>query len=298
MVDLSVIVLSFNTSELTRKCLESICNKKWQKNVEVIVVDNASSDNSVSVIKRNFPQVKLIQSAVNLGFSAGNNLGLSAATAKYYLFLNSDTEVLDGSLDILTDFISSGDFAITSCKLLNPDKTLQPNGGYLPKPAALLAWLSGVDDVLRIFDINLASYHMTNKEFYDHDKQIGWVSGTAFCMSKETLELIGTWDDKIFMYAEDVEYCFRARQQGLSVGWTDKAQIIHIGGASSDNPKLRQWVGELRGLEYVYQKYYGWFAHQLIRVLFVFFIFLRVIAFFLIGKKSYAKTYFHVIKNI
>ncbi len=300
MHDLAVVILSFNTKELTRRCLESIYNNKWESDLQVILVDNASSDSTVEMVKKEFSKVQLIISPENLGFSRGNNLGLEAADAKYYLFLNSDTEVLPGSLDSLLKFAQNSpeDYGIISAKLLNPDKTLQPNAGYLPYFGAMFNWLSGLDDIFQVLGITIPSYHQQNSSFYNKSKVVGWVSGTAFMVSRKLVKEVGGWDKNIFMYAEDVDYCLRAQKAGFKVSWTDKAEIIHIGGASSKDPQYRQWLGEFKGLIYVYKKHFGQISALVMRILFYFFILLRMVAFAITGKGSIVRTYAKIFISI
>lgn len=297
MDDLSVIILNYNTKELILKCLKSILDKKWQHKVEVIVVDNGSNDGSKEAVRKRYPFVKLIPSRTNLGFAGGNNLGLKKSRTKYCLLLNSDTEVLDGALDKLVNFGRDRGFEICSCKLLNTDKSFQPNAGSLPSPFFVFLWLSGIDDLSKKIGFNV-SYQARDKGYYLKDREVGWVSGTAMLIRSDIFKKIGFLDKKIFMYGEDVEYCMRANRSGFRVGWTNEAEIIHIGGGSWDQPKYNQWLGEFRGLLYIYKKYYGFWAKGYLKILIYIFSAVRIIAFLLFGKLSYARTYAKIITKI
>lgn len=297
MNDLTVIILSFNTKDMLKSCLESIFSKQWRYNVEVVVVDNASSDGSFAMVKNCFPQVKLIQSEKNLGFAGGNNLGLRKEKSKYYLLLNSDTVILDNTLDNLVEFMERTVYDIGSCKLLNKDRSLQPNGGDLPVGGSLFFWIAGWDDLIPIIGKCLPSFHRKFTDFYRGERDIGWVSGSAMIIGEVVIKKIGFLDDKIFMYGEDVEYCLRAKRAGFRIGWTERAQIVHFGGGSSKNPALSQWVGEFRGLVYIYRKYFGRAESVLLRILIYTFTIIRAIAFLVIGKPHISRTYAKVIFN-
>lgn len=297
MTELAIVIVSYNTKELTLKCLESIFNSESKIKFETWVVDNNSSDNSLAAIKKGFPQINIIESDKNLGFSGGNNLVLEKVKAKYYLLLNSDTEITDRALDNLYEFAENSDFGICSCKLLNPDGSFQPNGGELPTIFPLFLWLSGFDDIFGKF-VKIPSYQSRDKKYYINKRQIGWVSGSVMLIKREVIEKIGLLDDKIFMYEEDVEYCFRANNAGYKVGWTNQAEIIHLGGGSFKTPKYNQWMGEFKGLIYIYNKFFGSYMTLFVRILFYIFILARIIGFLIFGKISYAHTYAKIFVNL
>ena len=294
MVDLAIIILSFNTKDLTKKCLDSIFEKNWKTNFKVVVVDNNSTDGSPEMIKQGFPKVKLLENQKNVGFAKGNNQAIGSIDAKYYLLLNSDTIVLEGSLDNLVQFIKASDFGIVSCKLIYEDQTFQPNVGELPYFWPVFNWLSGLDDLFK----GLVSYHANHIRAYSDGKEVGWVSGSVMMIKKEVLDSIGLFDDKIFMYAEDVDFCWRAKNKGFKIGWTNQAEIIHLGGGSSKRAKLTQWRGEFRGLLYFYKKHFGVLAAFGLKLLIYFFVILRMMAFFIIGKFDYSKTYGQILISI
>lgn len=296
-MDLTVIILNYNTKILLENCLKSIYSKKWMHKIEVVVVDNCSTDGSVPLVKNNFPQVTILESGKNLGFTGGNNLGLKKVKSKYVLLLNSDTLVQDHSLDNLIDFMDTSSYGIASCRLTDGGGGWQPNAGELPTLLPMFAWISGLDDILRKF-FPLSSYQARDISYYNNNKEVGWVSGSVMMIRDEVLKKIGFLDENIFMYGEDVEYCLRAKKNGFKVGWTDRSEIIHLGGKSSPYPKFSQWKGEFRGLLYIYRKYYGFLAALALRVLIYIFVTLRAVAFFILGKPQFSKTYAKVIFSI
>lgn len=298
MIDILVVILNYNTKELTEKCIKSILDRKWKRKIKVVVVDNASTDESLLYLKSKFSDIDFISSEKNLGFAGGNNLALKSylRKAEYFLILNSDTEVLPGSLDKLYDFAKSG-FDICSPQLLNKDKTIQFSGGQLPYFWPLFFWISGLDDIFRPF-LRLPSYQERNLNYYRSKREVGWVAGTAMFVSGRVFEKVGFLDDKIFMYGEDVDFCFRAKKAGFRVGFNPQAEIVHLGGGSLDKPQFRQWLGEFKGLLYFYEKHFGKFEKFILLFLIYTFVPLRIIAFLIVGRKEYAKTYAQILKEI
>ncbi len=300
MTKVGVVIVNYNTKDLTLDCLDSILKKRWKSKLEVVLVDNNSTDGSISAVSKKYPELKIIKSNKNLGFAGGNNLGIDELLKNdidYVLLINSDTKVLDKSLDILVDFAEKNKYQISSCKLLNPDLTFQPNAGDLPTPLPVFLWVSGLDDIFRKV-LLLPSFQQRYAKYYKKQRSVGWVSGSVMLIKRDVLEKIGLLDEKIFMYAEDVDYCWRAYNAGFKIGWTDKAEIIHIGGASSSSPRETQWIGELKGLVYLYKKNYGLLAVIYLRVLYYIFIPLRALAFLILGRRDYAKTYAKIITKI
>lgn len=296
--ELSVIIVSYNTKKLTIDCLKNIFSQKTDIKFDVWLVDNNSQDQTVDLVKKLFPKVNIIKNTQNLGFSKGNNLALRKISSEYVLLLNSDTNIEDYTFDGLVNFAKKGDFAVVACKLVNIDGSFQHNAGELPYLFNVIIWLSGIDDLSKKFKITLPSYHLTDERYFQKNKQVGWVSGTAMLIRNEVFKKVGYLDEDIFMYTEDVEFCLRAKIAGFRVGWTNNVQIIHIGGASSKDPKLAQWRGEFKGLLYLYKKYYGDLAAVALKFIMYLFIILRIFVFWISGRHAYAKTYLQIITKI
>lgn len=297
MPKLTISIINYKTKEITAKCLNSILNKNWQVNYQIFLIDNASKDGSVEYFKKKYPGVALIESDKNLGFAGGHNLVLRNLSSDYVLILNSDIEVLEG-LDEILDYMDKSDFDIVGCKLLNKDKSFQPNGGDLPTPIATFVWISGLDDILLGINEKLPSFHRKFADYYREGSQLGWVGGTAMFIKKKVVDKIGYLDDNIFMYCEDVDFCMRAQRAGFRVGWSDRAVMIHSGGASASDPNFQQWVGEYRGLLYIYKKYYGNLISFFLKNLILVFSTFRMMAFILKGKPRISKTYAKVLLSI
>ena len=293
-----VVIVNYNTKELLKDCLESIYRQKWQHDYTVWVVDNASSDGSVEMVRKRYKQVKIVEAGMNLGFSRGNNVVLDQTKADYCLLLNSDTMVLEGSLDGLVDFAKGSQYRIVSCSLANADGSFQPNAGDRPTLLSIFDWLSGLDDLVRWLGVVIPSFHQSDRRYYSKDREVGWVSGSVMLIKASVIQRIGGLDQNIFMYVEDVEYCVRAAKSGFKVGWTNNASIIHLGGASSQDPHFNQWLGEIRGLLYLAKKNGSVYFYWLLKLMFYVFLSGRVVAFWLLGRRQVARTYVKVISAI
>lgn len=284
----AVVILSYNTKDLLRSCLDSVFSQKSIQKFDFWVVDNASSDGSAEMVAEVFNQVKLIKSRTNLGFTGGNNLALKEIKSDVVILLNSDTIVKGNALNELVKAMQEHEFSVASCKLLSADGSLQPNAGDLPFGLPLINWLSGLGKFF-------PSFHRSSASYYQGTKEVGWVSGSVMAVRQEVFSKIGFLDEKIFMYAEDVDFCYRAKRVGFKIGWTDKAEVIHLGGGSSSDPHFKQWLGEFQGLIYIYRKYYGELAGFGLKILLYPFIILRILAFIVIGRLEYSYTYAKIL---
>lgn len=295
MSDLAISVVNFKSRELIRECLQSIYNKKWKVKVEVWVVDNASGDDSGEFLKKLFPQIKFIQNQKNIGFSAAHNMVLKQVKPRYALVLNPDTQVLAGALDKMVEFMDKhAAVGVASCKVLNFDGSLQPNGGDLPLGLAVLTWLFNLESL----GIHKPSYHRVDADYYEKVNEVGWVSGNFMIIRREVFEKVGFLNESYFMYFEDVEFCYRVKREGFKVMINPEVAIKHLSGGSSSDPKFRQWVGEYKGLIIFYFSLFGILGGMVIRLLIYLSTILRILAFALVGKLDYAKTYGKVLISI
>jgi len=262
MIDLSIIIVSYNTKKLLLDCLRSVDRdlKNSSLTAEVIVVDNGSRDGSREFLGRDCHSARrriamtVILNEENLGFGGANNLGAKRARGRYLLFLNPDTEVKSGALTKMVRFMDENPEAgIASCRLVNPDGSFQPQGGYLPRLSTVAVWALFLDDLPILREI-LPSYQNRSGKS-GRSGEFGWVGGTAMAVRRQAWEQLGGFDEKIFMYGEDVEICYRANKQGWRVMINPDAEIVHVGKASGGS-----WVaGEVRGLLYIFKKHKrGW----------------------------------------
>lgn len=289
---IAVSIVSYNTSPLLKKLLESLYSQKKVEISEIWVVDNNSSDDSVEMIKKSFPKVKLIESKDNLGFAKGQNLALKKIKAPVSLILNPDTVLMDSDLKNMEDFLESNpNLGIVSSKIKDNAGNLASNGGDLPFGIALLSWLFN-------FDLKgLPSFHRNDSNFYKQ-KTVGWVGGTFMWVRSEVFERVGFFNEDYFMYFEDVEFCYKAKKRGFLIGINPDVVITHISGASSKNPQFTQWKGEMQGLiKFSYKNFgaiYGLLLGILVRVALL----LRIVAFAVLGKLDYSGIYLKVLTNL
>lgn len=234
-IDLSVVILNWNARDYLRAALNSIVTQNWQHNIEVIVVDNDSQiDASAAMVRAEFPQLTLIETGGNLGFSAGNNIGLRAASGRYILFLNPDTVVQQGAFDILIDWMDAHpDVGACGPMLLNTDGTLQASCRAFPSFGAGLFRNTILG---RLFPNNPWSRGYLMQDFQHNQAQaVDWLSGSALMVRREALDQIGGgWDESYFMYCEDVDLCYRLKTKGWPRFYVPQATITHHIGKSSD----------------------------------------------------------------
>lgn len=302
-LDLSVIILSYNTKNITGECLSRLwravsrCTQKLGNEIEVIVVDNASSDGSVEEIKKNHSWVKLIESKENTGFSGGNNLGLKKATKPYILFLNSDAYVAEDTLiKALEYFKNNPDCYCLGPKLTFESGKLQPSAGNLPNPFNAVMWILGFSLIPGLSSYT-QPFHPRDKDFFAKERQVDWITGAFFMVKREVLEKVGGFDEKIFMYLEEVELCKRINLAGLKICYVPSVEVIHLHGASSDFDSSAAFVNELKGLKYYFEKYYK-SSYGAVRLFLILGLVLRVVAFSLLGKTKRARAYVEALKEI
>ena len=255
-MDLTVIILNWNTRDDLRVCLGSIFEQEFRHSVEVIVADNASEDDSREMVRREFPKARLVVHPENLGFCAGNNRAIPPNPGRYVLFLNADTRVTPCALDTLIEFAdSTPDAGIIGPKLLNADGSLQYSCRRFPN---LAAGFFRNTPLGRLFPKNrfTQDYLMSD---WDHAsvRDVDWVSGAALLVRRETLEQIGGFDEGFYMYCEDVDLCYRAHEAGWRVVYFPDSVIYHIIGRSSDQVPTRATYYFHTSMYRFYKKHYA-----------------------------------------
>ena len=242
MKTLSIIVLSYNTEELLANCLRSIYTHLSEKLFELIVVDNASKDGSVVMVKKEFPKVILIQSSENQGFAKGANLGVKKATGKYFLFLNSDAVLEDDKIHQMIEFMNELKRAsIVGGQLVNTDGTRQRSFGRFYTLSVVFAMLIAGD-----------KGEMWNRKSTE-SREVDWVSGGFMMVRREVFEKLKGFDEGFFMYLEDMELCYRARKAGHAVYFFPKSKVIHLHQGSSNRAFAIRHI--YKGLVYFYRKH-------------------------------------------
>ncbi len=260
---LSVVIVSWNVREDLKECLQSLLGTgnlglvtgEQGLSVEVIVVDNASTDGTVEMVRREFPQVRLIVNSENLGYTKANNIGIKQSRGKYILLLNPDTIVKADALRALVDCAEAHpDAGIIGAKLLNPDGSIQPSARSFPDMGAGLFRNTFLG---RLFPNNpfVRRYLMTNFG-YDEVREVDWVSGAAMLVRRELFERIGLLDERFWAYCEDVDLCWRAWQSGFKVLFCPNAVTVHKIGRSSDQRLVPSLIQHHKSMWLFYLKNY------------------------------------------
>jgi GT2 family glycosyltransferase/lipopolysaccharide/colanic/teichoic acid biosynthesis glycosyltransferase len=238
MKELSIIIVNYNVKAFLQNCLLSIRKAIEKIDSEIIIVDNASDDGSVELIKKNFPEIKLIESQTNLGFSKANNLGLKVSQGKYICLINPDTIVEEDTFRVMIAFMESNpEVGLAGCKILNPDGTFQlACRRSFPTPWVAFTKIIGLS---RLFPKSklFARYNLT---YLDENQsyEVDAVSGSFMFLRREVYEKIGGLDETFFMYGEDLDYCYRVKQAGYKVYYVHSTQIIHFKGESTKRSNI------------------------------------------------------------
>ncbi len=232
-MDLSVVIVSYNVSSFLDQALATLEDSAKECEYEVFVVDNASTDDSVEMVRRKHPRAKLIANTDNKGFAAANNQALALSTGRYVLLLNPDTVLRRDTVPAMIGFLDSHpETGCAGCKVINPDGTLQLacRRGF-PTPGVAFFKMAGLSDLFpksRTF----GAYNLT---YLDPDEvtEVDAVSGSFMMLRKETLDRIGYLDETFFMYGEDLDLCYRIKQDGWKIHYVPLTEIIHFKGEST-----------------------------------------------------------------
>jgi len=233
VTDLSVIIVSYNVRDLLATCLLSLDQARDGMEVETWVVDNASSDDTVSMLADRFPWVKVIANSDNQGFAKANNVALEQASGRHLMILNPDTILREKSLSVLVQFLDDNpDYGAVGPKLLNEDGTYQGSGKRsVPTPWSSFCKLSGLSNVAprsRLF-----SKYQLGYLHEDSPHDVGALCGCAMVVRREAYEKVGGLDEQYFMYGEDIAWCESISRAGWKLGYLPDAPIMHIKGQST-----------------------------------------------------------------
>lgn len=253
---LSVIVLCWNDRKVIADCLRSIEEQTQLKDMEVIVSDNGSTDDSVAFIHDSFPHVRVIENRENLGFARGNNVGIAAATGEYVLILNPDTYVSDGALDRLIEFadrhLEAGAFG---CRILNPDGSYQQSARPFPTVRGELVAALCLRSLAYISDFFASDMYIGWKG--DTERPIHWQSGCCVMFRGALLRQLGGFDEQFFYHYEEVDLCRRVWDAGYRILYTPDASVTHLGGQSVSRFRIRFELEKCRNRYRYFYKYYG-----------------------------------------
>ncbi len=241
MLDLSIIIVSWNVADDLAACLNSILSAQDDNlGTEIIVVDSASSDQTVTLLQTRYPMVRLFAQSDNVGFTRGNNIGLAAAQGRRVLLLNPDTEVIGDALAQMVAYLDANPtVGVVGPHTLNTDGGTQSSRRRFPtKTLAFFesTWLQPIAP-RKLLD----AYYVANAPD-NAVLDVDWVQGSALMARREVYEQIGGLDTAFVMYSEELDWCKRAKDAGWRVVYLGKAQITHHGGKSSDQAGARRHI--------------------------------------------------------
>lgn len=261
-MDVSVVIVNWNTREILRDCLRSIYEQTLGLTFEVIVIDNASEDGSLQMVKDEFKEVILVENSTNRGFAAGNNQGLAIAKGRYVLLLNSDTVVLDNAIAKTVAFADANpEGAVIGCRILYPDKTLQTSCFMFP---SLLNLLLSATYMYKLFPASKL-FGRENMTWWARDdaREVDVVTGCFMLVRREALEQVGVMDEQFFMYGEETDWCYRFKKAGWKCLFSPSGSIIHIHGASSKARRHAMMLQCRASILLFFKKHRGQLAYRL-----------------------------------
>ena len=268
-IDLSLIIVSWNVRDLLQDCVNSIIVGRGHLNVEVVIVDSASSDGSPQMVQDEFPQdrfpwIHLIACDNNVGFPKGNNIGLKTAVGRHILLLNPDTIVLGAALPQMVNYMDANpDIGVLGPQLLNPDKSVQSSRRRFPTMATAFfesSWLEPYAPA------KLLQTYYAEDIADDAVADVDWVMGAAMLVPAHVVTQIGGMDEAYFMYSEELDWCRRIKDAGWRVVYYPEAKIIHYTGKSSEQAVTARHVNFQRAKLRYFRKYNGRFSAFILRL--------------------------------
>ena len=248
---LTIVIVAWNTRELLHRCLQSLENVSPELRTQVVVVDNASSDGTVDMVRDRFPWVELIASDRNLGFGAANNLAFSRASGEHVLLLNPDTQVKAGALETMLGYLRSHpDVGVVGTTLFNPDGTLQPS---------CHSFYSFVDSLKhnRLVDRMTERWKVSDAQRSGRPSDVDWMIGACLLVRGETLLALNGFDPDFFLYAEEIDLEYRIRQAGQRVVFVPSTGVVHYGGQSARQAPVAAAFHDYRGRWLFVRKHYS-----------------------------------------
>ncbi|MCZ6633716.1 MAG: glycosyltransferase family 2 protein [bacterium] len=256
--EILAVVVNWNAGDLLEKCLEALLAQK-EVDLEVVVVDNASSDHSLRALDR-FPQVRLIQTGENLGFGRGVNRGVATSKRPYVVALNPDVALQKDALALMAEALAcEPSMGLMGPQLKDAEGQIQASCGMPPRL---------VDEICRKFLLHLIFplFKFRRKRLRERT-EVGWVTGACFMARREALEAVGGMDEAIFMYYEDVDLCLRLRSAGWRVFYVPEAVGFHLGGGSSHRALSQMLVASEASYIYFAEKHLGRAAARILAAL-------------------------------
>jgi N-acetylglucosaminyl-diphospho-decaprenol L-rhamnosyltransferase len=233
---ISVVIVSYNTRDILRNCLQALFEHSKGIDMEVFVVDNDSHDGSADMVKNDFPTVLLTANSQNLGFAAANNQAFPLAKGNYIILLNPDAYIRPLSIQNCVTFMDkTPDCGLCGGKIISPAGNLEPSARRFPSALSKLLMLSGLRG--KFPHSPILNYYEFGGFAHDKPMEVDWVPGTFTIVSKKMLDEIGVFDERFYIYYEETDLCMRAKKAGWKIFFIPDAAVTHIGGASSKTRK-------------------------------------------------------------
>lgn len=255
-IDISIIIVTWNSENWIKRCLDSILATSGDLKMEIIVVDNFSKDKTQEILKPYGSQIKLIQNSSNLGYAKGCNQGLKIAQGNYILLLNPDTEITENSLKKMRDFMEKNPEAgALGPQLLDFEGQIQPSCRRFPNYKLLLWELSGLSRLFPKSKI-FGAWKMGDFDFKS-TREVEQPMGSALLIRKKVIDQIGLMDERFFLFYNDVDFCYRIKQAGWKIYFYPEAKIFHSKGASTGQVKIKKIIQSHRGHFFYLKKYHS-----------------------------------------
>ena len=305
-MDLSIIIISFNTKKITEDCIESVIKNTKKINYTIRVVDNASSDGSFEYLSKRFAKydfIRFIKSSNNLGFAKANNLGAKDINSRYILFLNSDTLIKENILYEMLEWMGKNKkTAAATCALKNKDGSFQGSGGYFPTLPRVFNWMFFIEDIPFIerfvkpfHPVHLKSPFYKSLDQFKKIRNQDWITGAFFLIRGDVFRKAGRFDEDYFMYTEEVDLCFRVKKLNYDIYYLPQWEIIHLGGASSN--KEFPILSEYKGIKMFYRKNMPVWQYPFMRIFLKGGALIRALVYKLIGEKESYEIYVRAFKT-
>jgi GT2 family glycosyltransferase len=269
-MDLSIIIVSYNTKEFLKGCIESIYKTTKKIKFEIIVVDNASSDGTIEMLKKlSTENFRLIENKENLGFSKANNLGVKKASGRYLLFLNPDIVVHAETLEGMVKFMSQyQDAGAATCKLIMPNGQIDDasHRGF-PTPWNSFSHFSGLAKIFGEIE-HFGGYNLKHLDF-SRTHEIDALAGAFMIVRRKAGEEAGWWDEDYFFYGEDLDFCYMLKQKGWKIYYVPEFSVLHYKGVShglkkvskdittaNEETKIKSQKERFRAMRLFYKKHY------------------------------------------
>ena len=269
-LQLTVIIVSWNTLEFLERCLRSIPERFREAPIETIVIDNASTDGSPEMVHERFPSVRLVRNSDNVGFAAANNQGLVQSTGRYVLLLNSDAEVTGEAIEKLVAFLDQHQGAgAAGPQLVYPDGSLQFSHARFPGLVEQLMLAFGFGRFILPDESSLADE--------TDPRQVDYVAGACLLLRADAYRRIGGLDERFFMYSEETDWCYRLRDAGWEVWFVPSAEVTHVRGGSTRRVPTEMLAQLYRGRVLFARKHHGSAYAFAMKLVMVFDIVLRIV---------------------